>query len=111
MRPDITPHPNPPPQGGRGSDDIASTLSHIDESGRAHMVDVSAKAETMREATARGRISMAPATLALIEEGGIPKGDVFSVAQIAGIMAAKQIGSLIPMCHHLPVTGVDVRFG
>ena len=74
------------------------------------MVDVSEKAVTMREATARGRITMAPETLALIEQGGIPKGDVFSVAQIAGIMAAKQTGNLIPMCHPLPLTGVDVRF-
>ena len=74
------------------------------------MVDVSEKAVTMREATARGRITMSPETLALIEQGGIPKGDVFSVAQIAGIMAAKQTGNLIPMCHPLPLTGVDVRF-
>ncbi|HEY3116750.1 MAG TPA: cyclic pyranopterin monophosphate synthase MoaC [Chloroflexota bacterium] len=87
-----------------------TSLSHIDESGRAHMVDVSEKADTMREATARGRILMAPETLALIEQGGIPKGDVFSVAQVAGIMAAKQTGGLIPMCHPLPLTGVDVRF-
>src|SRR5712692_2215020 len=85
-------------------------LSHLDEAGRAHMVDVSEKADTMREATARGRILMAPETLALIEQGGIPKGDVFSVAQVAGIMAAKQTGGLIPMCHPLPLTGVDVRF-
>jgi cyclic pyranopterin phosphate synthase len=85
-------------------------LSHIDESGAAHMVDVSAKADTLREATARGRITMLPETLALIEAGGVAKGSVLAVAQIAGIMAAKQTGSLIPLCHPLPLTGVDVSF-
>ncbi|HEY8173162.1 MAG TPA: cyclic pyranopterin monophosphate synthase MoaC, partial [Dehalococcoidia bacterium] len=64
-------------------------LSHVDESGRAKMVDVSSKEDTAREATARGRIVMQPATLALIAERGLPKGDVLAVAQIAGIMAAK----------------------
>ena len=85
-------------------------LSHIDETGAARMVDVSAKSDTLREATARGRITMAAATLALIEAGGIAKGSVLGVAQIAGIMAAKQTGSLIPLCHPLPLTGVDVSF-
>jgi cyclic pyranopterin monophosphate synthase len=87
-----------------------SQLSHLDEAGRAHMVDVSAKADTTREATARGRILMQPATLALIEGGSVEKGDVLAVAQVGAVMAAKQTGSLIPMCHPLPITGVDVRF-
>jgi cyclic pyranopterin phosphate synthase len=85
-------------------------LSHLDESGRAHMVDVSAKPDTTREATARGRISMQPETLALIERGAVEKGDVLAVAQVGAVMAAKQTGSLIPMCHPLPITGVDIRF-
>jgi len=87
-----------------------SSLSHLDESGRAHMVDVSAKDDTHREATARGRILMRPETLALVERGAMEKGDVLAVAQVGGIMAAKQTGSLIPMCHPLPITGVDLRF-
>ena len=86
------------------------SLSHIDEAGAAHMVDVSSKADTLREATARGRITMSAATLALIEAGDIAKGSVLGVAQIAGILAAKQTGSLIPLCHPLPLTGVDVSF-
>jgi len=87
-----------------------SALSHFDEAGRAHMVDVSAKSETVREATARGRISMTAETLALVERGAMEKGDVLAVAQVGGVMAAKQTGSLIPMCHPLPITGVDLRF-
>lgn len=87
-----------------------SGLSHLDESGRARMVDVSAKPDTVREATARGRITMRPETLALVERGGLEKGDVLAVAQVAGVMAAKQTGTLIPMCHPLPITSVDVRF-
>jgi cyclic pyranopterin phosphate synthase len=87
-----------------------SSLSHLDEAGRAHMVDVSAKPDTLREATARGRIVMQPQTLALVERGALEKGDVLAVAQVAGVMAAKQTGSLIPMCHPLPITGVDLRF-
>lgn len=85
-------------------------LTHLDEAGRARMVDVSEKPDTLREATARGRVVMARETLALIEEGGIPKGDVFTVAQVAGVMAAKQTGALIPLCHPLPITGVDMSF-
>ena len=72
------------------------------------MVDVSDKADTTREATAEGFVLMLPTTLALIEEGGLPKGDVIAVARIAGIMAAKRTSDLIPMCHPLPVTGVTV---
>ncbi|MEZ4493926.1 MAG: cyclic pyranopterin monophosphate synthase MoaC [Dehalococcoidia bacterium] len=83
-------------------------LSHLDEKGAARMVDVSAKADTERIATAECYVVMEPATLALIQEGGLPKGDVLAVARIAGIMAAKRTSELIPMCHPLPVTGVTV---
>jgi cyclic pyranopterin phosphate synthase len=83
-------------------------LSHLDESGAARMVDVTDKADTAREAVAEGFVEMAPETLRLIVEGGMPKGDVIAVARIAGIMAAKQTSTLIPMCHPLPVTGVKV---
>ncbi|MCH9037360.1 MAG: cyclic pyranopterin monophosphate synthase MoaC [Chloroflexi bacterium] len=85
-------------------------LSHIDEKGRARMVDISAKPDTERVALARGRVVMKPSTLRLIGEGGIPKGDVLSVAQIAGIMAAKNTPHLIPMCHPLLLTGISVDF-
>ena len=84
-------------------------LSHLDEEGRAHMVDVSAKPDTVREATARGRILMRPETLELVERGAMEKGDVLAVAQVGGVMAAKRTGDLIPMCHPLPITGVTVE--
>ena len=83
-------------------------LSHVDARGRAKMVDVSDKPATAREATAAGRIVMSPPTLALIQRRGVSKGDVLAVAQIAGIMAAKKTHDLIPMCHPLQLTGVDV---
>jgi cyclic pyranopterin phosphate synthase len=83
-------------------------LSHIDARGRAKMVDVSAKADTVREATARGRIVMQAETLRLIQQGGVSKGDVLSVAQVAGIMAAKKTHDLIPMCHPLLLSGIEV---
>jgi cyclic pyranopterin phosphate synthase len=89
-------------------DEAYGKLTHIDPSGRAKMVDVSAKDETKREATARGRVIMRRETLALIASGGVPKGDVLAVAQIAGIMAAKRTHELIPMCHPLLLTGIDV---
>jgi cyclic pyranopterin monophosphate synthase len=85
-------------------------LTHFDESGRARMVDVSAKAETMREATAAGAVRMRGETLALIRQGAIAKGDVLAVAQVAGVMAAKQTPQMIPMCHTLLLTGVDLAF-
>lgn len=85
-------------------------LTHFDESGRARMVDVSAKAETAREAVATGAVRMRAETLALIREGSIAKGDVLAVAQVAGIMAAKQTPQIIPMCHTLLLTGVDLAF-
>jgi cyclic pyranopterin phosphate synthase len=89
-------------------DEAYGKLSHIDASGRAKMVDISAKADTKREATARGRIVMRRETLALIARGELPKGDVLAVAQIAGMMAAKRTHELIPMCHPLLLTGIDV---
>ena len=74
------------------------------------MVDVTIKEPTLREATATGRVIMSPGTLALIQEGGLPKGDVFGVARIAGIMGAKQTGGLIPMCHPLELTHIEIDF-
>jgi cyclic pyranopterin monophosphate synthase len=85
-------------------------LSHLDEKGQVRMVDVTAKAPTLRRAVARGRVLMRPETVALIQEGGIPKGDVFATARIAGIMAAKKTGELIPMCHPLELTGIEILF-
>jgi cyclic pyranopterin phosphate synthase len=89
-------------------DEAFGKLSHIDAHGRARMVDVSEKADTKREATASGRITMRGETLALIQANGIAKGDVLTVAQIAGIMAAKRAHELIPMCHPLALTGIEV---
>jgi cyclic pyranopterin phosphate synthase len=86
----------------------APKLSHIDARGRAKMVDVSAKDDTARSATARGCIVMKRETLALIQSGGVGKGDVLAVAQIAGVMAAKRTHDLIPMCHPLLLTNIDV---
>jgi cyclic pyranopterin phosphate synthase len=85
-------------------------LSHVDEQGRARMVDVGDKPDTQREAIARGRVMMQPQTLALIQEGGVPKGDVLAVAQVAGVMAAKRTHELIPMCHPLLLTHIGVEF-
>lgn len=85
-------------------------LSHLDATGAARMVDVSEKADTAREAIAEGFVVMLPETLALIQGGGLAKGDVIAVARIAGIMAAKRTSDLIPMCHPLPVTGVTLDF-
>jgi cyclic pyranopterin phosphate synthase len=83
-------------------------LSHLDEQGRARMVDVGHKPDTERVAVARGRVAMQPATLALIQGGAIQKGDVLTVAQIAGIQAAKRAHELIPMCHPLLLTHIQV---
>lgn len=88
----------------------SQSLTHFDAAGQAHMVDVAGKAETARSATAQGCIRMLPATLALVAEGDARKGDVLGVARLAGIMAAKQTGSLIPLCHPLPLTHVSVDF-
>lgn len=85
-------------------------LSHINEQGRAKMVDVTDKAETLREAIAEGTVIVEPDTMELIKSGGIKKGDVLSVAQVAGIMAAKKTSDMIPMCHPLMLSGVDISF-
>ena len=85
-------------------------LTHFDEDGRARMVDVSDKAETARMAVARGRITVKPETFERIRSGLIAKGDVLAVAQVAGIMAAKQTAQIIPMCHPLMITGAKLRF-
>jgi cyclic pyranopterin monophosphate synthase len=84
-------------------------LTHQDTSGRPRMVDVGEKAETRRSATAEGLLRMSPETLAALQENRLPKGDPLLVAQIAGIQAAKRTADLIPMCHPLPLTRVDVR--
>lgn len=85
-------------------------LSHLDPSGKARMVDVSEKPFTLREATAKGKITMAPSTLSLLLQGGMPKGDVLSVARIAAIQGVKETSRLIPLCHPLAVTHIDVSF-
>ena len=85
-------------------------LTHINDQGRARMVDVSEKAITHRIAAAAGSIYMQPATLQAITDGQIRKGDVLAVAQVAGIMAAKQTSSIIPMCHPLMLSGIDIHF-
>lgn len=85
-------------------------LSHINEQGRAKMVDVTDKAENFREAIAEGTVIVEPDTMELIKRGGIKKGDVLSVAQVAGIMAAKKTSDMIPMCHPLMLSGVDIGF-
>jgi cyclic pyranopterin monophosphate synthase len=86
----------------------ASRLSHLDSQGQAHMVDVSNKATNAREAMAAGQVRMQLSTLEAIEAGDSPKGDVLGTARLAGIMAAKQTANLIPLCHPLPISGVDV---
>jgi cyclic pyranopterin phosphate synthase len=83
-------------------------LSHLDEHGHAHMVDVSGKPDTRRSAVARGEVHLSAETLALILSGGAPKGDVFATARIAGILPAKRTSELIPLCHPLPLTHVAV---
>lgn len=88
----------------------ADSLTHFDTYGRARMVDVSAKPETIREAYAKGEIVMAPPTLERIKEGSLAKGDVLGVAQVAAIMAVKETSRLIPMAHPLPISGVEVEF-
>ena len=84
------------------------SLTHLDAAGHAVMVDVSAKPETARSATARATISMLPSTAALIRAGTAVKGDVLAVARVAGILAAKRTSDLIPLCHPLPITSVAV---
>lgn len=88
-----------------------SGLTHIDQAGQARMVDVSGKAATSREATAKGRVVMQPETLAMIGTGQAAKGDVLATARIAGIMAAKRTADLIPLCHPLAIASVTVDLG
>ncbi|MDO8629094.1 MAG: cyclic pyranopterin monophosphate synthase MoaC, partial [Phycisphaerales bacterium] len=108
------PKPGAPDTGTLATDAPADTarpgLTHIDESGRARMVDVGVKDVTERVAVARGAITMRPATLALIRQGGFEKGDVLGVARVAGVMAAKRTHDLIPLCHPIPLTQVTVDF-
>ena len=86
------------------------SLNHFDDDGNSRMVDVSDKDVTNRRATAVGEITMQAETLSLILDQGIAKGDVFGVAQLAGIMAAKRTGELIPLCHPLNITAIDIEF-
>jgi len=85
-------------------------LTHLDEHGKARMVDVGGKAESQRLAVAKGRIAMSPAALEAIRDGNVPKGDVLAAARIAGIMAAKKTAELIPLCHPLALDAVHVDF-
>jgi cyclic pyranopterin phosphate synthase len=87
---------------------MSEKLSHIDESGRARMVNVGGKPDTERVAIAKGEVHMRPETLSLIRAGAIKKGDVLTVAELAGVMAAKRTSELIPLCHPLPLTQVSV---
>jgi cyclic pyranopterin phosphate synthase len=88
---------------------MADKLSHLDDTGRPRMVDVTGKAETAREATAAGSVYMTAETLALATSGRAAKGDVLTTARLAGIMAAKRTHELIPLCHPLPLTSIDVE--
>jgi cyclic pyranopterin phosphate synthase len=85
-------------------------LSHIDERGAAHMVDVSGKGATKRSAVAAGTFHTSAEVVSLLSTGGLPKGDALATARVAGILAAKRTSDLIPLCHHLALTGVDVDF-
>ncbi len=87
-----------------------SDLTHVNEQGRARMVDVGGKPVTSRVARASAKVLMAPSTLELVRTGGTRKGDVLAVAQVGGIMAAKRTSELIPMCHQVPLSGVDINF-
>jgi cyclic pyranopterin phosphate synthase len=89
---------------------MSTDFTHLDERGRARMVDVSDTDVTRREATARAVVHMQHETAQLIASGGVAKGDVLAVAQVAGVMAAKRTPELIPLCHPLPISGVDMAF-
>lgn len=99
-----------PDAGERVGDEPAARLSHVNEAGAAHMVDISDKSVTSREAVAEGYVVMQPETLAQIQQNAMKKGDVLAAARLAGIMAAKKTSDLIPLCHPLQITGVDVEF-
>lgn len=92
------------------STDQPATLSHVNSMGEAHMVDVTEKTETTRQASAQAVLQTTAEVIELITELGLPKGDVLAVARVAGIMAAKRTSDLIPLCHPLPLSGVEVRF-
>lgn len=83
-------------------------LSHLDARGRAQMVDISAKDETLREAVARGFVALRPSTLRLIRDRALPKGDVYAAARLAGILAAKRVHELVPLCHPLLITSAEI---
>lgn len=87
---------------------MAKDLTHFDEAGRARMVDVSGKAETDRRAVARGRVVFAPKSYEVVKSGGVKKGDMARIAELAGVMGAKKTAGLIPLCHPLPITGLSV---
>jgi cyclic pyranopterin phosphate synthase len=87
-----------------------SGFTHFDSAGNARMVDVSAKGETVRRATARGQITLSEQAYTMVRAGSMKKGDVLGVARVAGIMAAKKVDHLIPLCHPLAITGVDLDF-
>lgn len=89
--------------------DQKPTLSHLDEQGRANMVDIGPKGDTERVAVAVAHVVMAPETVSAITDGAVPKGDVFAVARVAGIQAAKQTSQLIPLCHPLMLTSIEVN--
>ena len=90
--------------------DSHKQLTHLDETGNIHMVDVTDRPETIREAVAKAQVRMQPSTVRLIETNQVSKGSVLEVAKIAGIMAAKQTSQLIPLCHPLPMTHIDLQF-
>jgi cyclic pyranopterin phosphate synthase len=94
----------------RGEGENSGQLTHVDDKGRARMVDISAKKPTERIAVAMARVQMKPDTLKMIEEARIKKGDVLAIAQVAGIMAAKRTSELIPLCHPIAITAVEVEF-
>ncbi|ASN51637.1 cyclic pyranopterin monophosphate synthase MoaC [Sinomonas sp. R1AF57] len=101
----VTDIPQSDPEAG-----TPSGLTHVRADGSAHMVDVSAKPETTREATAQAVLTTTPQVIELLAEGGLPKGDALAVARVAGIMAAKKTPELIPLCHPLPISKVTVDF-
>ncbi len=101
--------PKPKAKAGATVRKVKVALSHIDDKGKARMVDVGGKPSTQREAVARGKIKMSAAALRLIRSGKVAKGDPLHTARLAGIMAAKQTASLIPLCHPLPLTHVSVE--
>ncbi|KHL18034.1 cyclic pyranopterin phosphate synthase [Mumia flava] len=92
-----------------GSQPAEPRLTHVDESGAARMVDVSEKDVTKRVATARGRVRLSAEVVSLLRSGDVPKGDALGVARVAGIMAAKRTPDLVPLCHPLPISGVEVE--